>query len=400
MTLLIRENLWQRPFRNGILAICVAAVVGMQVAAAFIDWASTRGLKVGIERLGADLVAVPRGLDDKLVRSYITGEAALFYMDGSLKDKISGFSWVEKTSAQLYIKSLSGASCCSAWNLFLIGFEPETDFTIQPWLSEHTDGVIGPDEILVGAALGVEPGMSLRFYGRSFKVVGTLAPTGMGLDTTVFIPLKTAYLMAKESAARAEKTLEIDQNQISAVTIKLKPEDKGGLPGWKAAYELEMAIPEISVIQPDDMVAKVQSNLSSTLKTLKFASYVIWPVAALLIGLVFAMAANERQRDIGLLRAMGATRGFIFRMIILEALLIAAIGASIGLIVSMGLVSLFSRLIALKLETPFYRPDAAEIAAIVFMAALLSLLTGAASAMLPAIQAGFKEPYEAIRRGE
>ncbi len=62
------------------------------------------------------------------------------------------------------------------------------------------------------------------------------------------------------------------------MTIKLKSEKEGGLPFWKAAYEIEMAIPEISIIQPDDLVTKVETNLSGTLGTMKFASFIIWPV--------------------------------------------------------------------------------------------------------------------------
>jgi len=205
--------------------------------------------------------------------------------------------------------------------------------------------------------------------------------------------------MAKESATKAEQPLDINSDQISAVLIKLKPEDKGGIPRWKAAYEIEKAIPEVSIVQPTDMIIKVQKNLSNTIRTLYAASFAIWPITALLIGLVFAMAVNERRSEIGLLRAVGATRGFVFRLIVLEALLVAGIGTLVGLVLSVGLVSGFSRLIALKLEMPFYLPSASEMAAMLVVATLLALLTGAAAAMLPAFQSSRQEPYEAIRQG-
>jgi putative ABC transport system permease protein len=398
--MLIRRDLIRRPVRNGILVLCVAAVVGMQVAAALIDRASRHGLEIGIERLGADLVAVPRGLSGELMRSYMTGDAALFYMDRALSKKIADFDFVERVSEQVYIKSLSGASCCSAWNVFLIGFDPKTDFTVRPWLKRHKGIELGPDQVLVGAAFDVDPGQALKFYGREFKVAGILDPTGMGLDTTVFIPNDTAYLMAEESVTRAEKPLEIKRDQVSAVLIKLKPEDQGGAPAYRAAYDLEMAIPEISVIQRDDLLIKVQKNLSDTLGALRSASYAVWPVTALLIGLVFAMAAHERMREIGLLRAMGATRVFVFRMILIEALMVAGCGMAIGLAASVGLVAGFSRLISMKLEVPFYWPAAESMAFIMIAASALALLTGVIAAMVPAVQSSLMEPYEAIRRGE
>jgi len=259
---------------------------------------------------------------------------------------------------------------------------------------------LGPDQILVGAAFDVEPGQTLKFYGREFEVAGILDPTGMGLDTTVFIPNDSAYLMAEESVTKAEKPLEIKRDQVSAVLVKLKPESEGGAPAYQAAYDLEMAIPEISVIQRDDLLIKVQKNLSDTLGALRSASYAVWPVTALLIGLVFAMAAHERMREIGLLRAMGATRIFVFRMILIEALMVAGCGMAIGLTASVSLVAGFSRLISMKLEVPFYWPAAADVAFIMIAASALALLTGVIAAMVPAVQSSLMEPYEAIRRGE
>jgi putative ABC transport system permease protein len=398
--MLIRRDLIRRPIRNGVLVLCVAAVVGMQVAAALLDRASRRGLEIGIERLGADLVAVPRGLSGELMRSYMTGDAALFYMDRALSKKIAGFDFVERVSEQVYIKSLSGAACCSAWNVFLIGFDPETDFTVRPWLKRHKHIEIGPDQVLVGAAFDVEPGQTLKFYGRELEVAGVLDPTGMGLDTTVFIPNHTAYLMAEESVEKAVEPLDLPRDRISAALIKLKPEDRGGAPAYRAAYDLEMAIPEISVIQRDDLLIKVQKNLSNTLGALRSASYAVWPVTALLIGLVFAMAANERRREIGLLRAMGATRAFVFRMILVEALMVAGCGTAVGLAASIGLVAGFSRLISVRLEVPFYWSAAEDTAFIMIAASALALLTGAIAAMAPAVRSSLMEPYEAIRRGE
>ncbi len=394
------RDLARRPVRHGLLVLCVAAVTGLQLAAFLIDAAGRRGLEIGLERLGADLVAVPRGEDGALTDTYMTGEASLFYMDRALLGRVAAMDFVEKVSSQVFIKSLSGASCCSAWSVFLIGFDPETDFTIRPWLSADPSRRIGPDQILVGPALGFEEGQTVRFYGRPFTVAGVLAPSGMGLDSAVFIPNRSAYLMAAESGVKAEKKLDLPPDRVSAITIKLKPEEEGGLPDWKAAYELEMAIKEISVIQPLDVSKKLSANMSGTLKSLRSAGYAIWPITAIFIGLVFAMSASEKRREIGLLRALGATRWFVFRSILAEASIIAAAGAALGCLVSIGLVAAFSRAISLSLEVPFYWPENSALASAAAVAFFLSLLTGALAALHPAASAANMEPYEAIRRGE
>ena len=397
---LIRANLRRRPFRNAIVVICVAALTGLQAAAALIDHAGRKGIQLGIERLGADLVAVPRGLDEAITRSYLDGRPVTFYMDAGLERRIAAFPFVARTSAQVFIRSLSGAACCSAWNVMLIGFEPESDFTVRPWLAGDPRRRVGPGEALVGAALGMAAGETVRFYGRPFRVAGVLAATGMGLDSAVFIPLSSAYAMARESAAKAEAPLTLAPGQISAVAIALKPPEQGGLPPYRAAYELETALPDISVLQPDDLLVKTEHNLRRALQSLRAASYIVWPVTALLIGLVFALAANERRREFGLLRALGAERRFIFRLIFLEAMALAAAGAALGLALSTGLVLGFSRLLAESLTAPFARPGAVELFILLASAAALALATGAAAALYPAARAAGLDPYEAIRGGD
>ncbi len=397
---LASKNIRARPFRNAILVAAVAAVAGMQVSGALLERASRRSLELGIRRLGADLVAVPFGADEALTRSYLTGDAATFYMDRSVREKIAGFPFVAQTSSQLFLKSLSNAGCCSLWNIYLVGFEPESDFAIRPWLADHPERPLGTDEALVGAAIGVEPGGALKFFGHDFRVAGTLSKTGMGLDSAVFIPLETAYLMAKESASKAQKALEISPDRISAVLIKLKPEGKGGLPAYKAAFELEKALPEISMVQPDDLAVKTRNNLSAALAGLRSAGYVIWPVTAALIALVFALAANERKRELGIMRSVGASRGFVFRMIIMEALIITAMGAVLGLLVSIGIILGFSGLIAARLSIPFLAPPVSELFLLAAAALILAMLTGAVAAFFPAFKAARMAPAEARKQGE
>jgi len=397
---LILKNLGRRPFRSAALALGVAVVAGLQISAALLDRTSEQGLERGLQRMGADLVAVPSGLDRDLLDSYLTGQVSLFYMDRSVRDRIAGYNFVKKTSAQVYLQSLARASCCSASNIFLVGFEPDSDFTVQAWLARHPGKPIGPDQVLAGAGLGVEPGATLKFYGHDFQVAGVLDPTGMGIDLTVFIPMPTAYLMARESGALAEQTLELKPEKISAVMIKLKPESEGGLPGYRAAYELEKAIPEVSIIQPDDLSARARNNLSGTLKTLRSASYAVWPLAALMIGLLFSMSVSERQREIGILRALGATRWFVFILIIGEALLLTGLGAATGIVTSVSILAGYSKLIAASLQVPFLWPSVQELIGLSSLAMLMALLTGAGAALIPASQSSRKDPYQAIRGGE
>jgi len=53
-------------------------------------------------------------------------------------------------------------------------------------------------------------------------------------------------------------------------------------------------------------------------------------LSLVLISLIFSMAANERRRELGVLRALGATRGFVFQSILAEAVMLAVDGGALG----------------------------------------------------------------------
>lgn len=400
LTFLVRSGIHRRPCRSLIIALSVAVLTALLASSALIDRASRAGLDRGLKRLGADLVAVPRGLDQDVARSYLSGKPATFYMDEALAERIAGFRFVERVSPQVFVRSLTGASCCSAWNVFLIGFEPATDFTVRPWLDADPDRALESDQVLVGAAFDLAPGDTVRFYGQAFSVAGRLDPTGMGLDSAVFIPIESVRRMAMESPGKALAPLDLPPRSISAVAIRIRSEADGGLPAYRAAYELEQAIPEISVLQPDELLVKTQANLARVLAGLRAGSYAVWPLTALLAGLVFALAANERTRELGLLRAMGARRSFVFGLIFLEALTLAAAGAVVGLGFSAASVLMFSRLIAARYEVPMAAPELGELARVFAVAAALAIAAGIAAALYPAARAAKQEPYEAMRRAE
>ncbi len=123
-------------------------------------------------------------------------------------------------------------------------------------------------------------------------------------------------------------------------------------------------------------------------------------VALLLIGVVFSMIVNERRREIGIFRAMGARRGHVFRLIILEATVLSFIGGILGVAVGGGVLAMFRDAIYASLDIPHLWPSTGRLALLVGVCLVLSVLTGMIAALLPALRAAFLEPYEAIRGGE
>jgi putative ABC transport system permease protein len=399
LAFLALQNLRRRPFRAVILVACVAAVCGIEVTTSLLQQAGRAGLALGLERLGADLLVVPNALANPGFDPLAASDGPAGYMDAAVEKRVAALPFVDRTSPQLHVKSLVAASCCSVSGVLVIGFDPETDFTVRPWLGDRKRAVIAGDQAVAGPAVPLAAGASFKLYGRPLEVVATLEPSGSGLDATVFVPLDTVYAMARESVTKAERPLAVGPNQISAVLVRLKPIESGGIAPLRAAVEIEKMVPGTTAILPDDLLSKVHANMTRTLGSVVPAGAVIWPVAVLLCGLTFAMATHERRREIGLLRAMGATRGFIFALIVLEACLVAMAGAALGIASSVGLTAGLLGRMGQALEVPFHWPGLGAVAALALLAAVLALLSAVAAAALPALHASRMEPYEAVRGG-
>ena len=119
-----------------------------------------------------------------------------------------------------------------------------------------------------------------------------------------------------------------------------------------------------------------------------------------LVTLLFSAIVQERYREIGLLRAMGARPGQIMSIILIEAGLITSLGGLLGLGVGLSLVLAFARSLGLyfaSLGVPFaWPPDwaiwLAAVAAMVFAACI-----GIIGAFIPAWRARQLEPYLMIQ---
>ena len=68
----------------------------------------------------------------------------------------------------------------------IIGFDPETDFSVQPWIRRSYGGELKKYDIVVGNDLNAFVGDTFKFYGTDCHVAAKLDKTGTSFDTTVF----------------------------------------------------------------------------------------------------------------------------------------------------------------------------------------------------------------------
>jgi putative ABC transport system permease protein len=396
MTTLVRQNLQRKATRAIAIGLSVAVAAGSLFFATMLLRGINTSLTVGRARLGADLVVVPRGQGDVTQEAFITGEATSFTMPSSVIGEIAAIEGVAAASPQLYIQTLTNATCCIG-EFFLVGYDPQSDFTIKPWLTTHIpDGQTGDLEIIAGDRILLRAGDGATFFGTGFQVAGVLEKTGMGIDRTIYIPLNGVRQMIADSGEKAEQALPIGADEISSVMIKVAP----GADVVDVAERIEGALDNVNVFTASQLNQTVSVHLQGIMGTLIGVTVVLWLMSMMMIALVFTLIINERRREFGLLRAMGATRRFIFELVIREAGTLTTLGGVVGILVTGVILIAFTNLIQQRLSIPYLTPSLLEIGLIQAGLLALALLTGVLASLYPAYTSSRLEPYAAIRKGE
>lgn len=390
------RNLRRKVMRSILLILAVTVVTATLFSATLFITSMQNALKIGTYRLGADVLVVPEGHEQQARSALLAGEPTSFYMTADILDKVRAVEGVSKASPQLFIKP-SSFTCCYNVDVFLVAFDPKTDFTVTPWLEKTMKKGLSDDEIITGREVPVVTGDVIPFFGTSFKVAGTMEPTGMKFfDQSVFMTMTAAYKMADDSQTRSMQPLNIDNSKISAVLVQVKE----GFSPERVSIRIEHDVPGVKALASDEVISTVRNQLRGLVRGVILISGILWILALLMIGFAFSMIVNERTREFGLLRSMGAKKLHILRLILSEALTLSLIGGIIGLF--MGTIMLASLKDALlhSLKLPYLFPSIEVLVKLIIGVILMSLLTGFVSAILPAYSASRLEPYMAIRKGE
>ena len=179
---------------------------------------------------------------------------------------------------------------------------------------------------------------------KPFTIVGILAPTGTPVDQTVHVSLEAIEAIHKDwqqgapipgRSLTAEQTLALDLTPKSITAFML------GLKSKMATFTVQRQINEfknepLSAILPGVALAELWQMLSMVENMLLLISLLV--LLAALVGMITTLLASmrERQREMAILRAAGASPWYLFVLIQLEVLLITllSLGAAALLLVS------------------------------------------------------------------
>ena len=103
----------------------------------------------------------------------------------------------------------------------------------------------------------------------------------------------------------------------------------------------------------------------------------------------------QKRREIGILRAMGATRGQVLRVFLLQGAIVGAAGSLCGVVLAVGLVAAFSRFVRGSDGLPLFQITLSP--SLALSVAAVATVCGVLAAIMPARRAAALDPAQAIR---
>lgn len=229
-------------------------------------------------------------------------------------------------------------------------------------------------------------GKDVQLDFKMYKVIGILAPRGksaMTNDNIVMIPTGTALKNFYNNNVNYTLNAEVPNPE------ELEPAIEEASAMFRAIRKLKANEEDNFMISKSDRLA---SELFSSLDSIRYATIFIGILTLLSAGIglmnILLVSINERTREIGLCKAIGAERKNLIYQYLTESVLICQLGGLVGIVVGV----LLGNVVSYAVGSSFIMPWVWIIAGIVFC-----FIVGISAGIYPAIKAGNLNPVEALR---
>ena len=342
------RNLKRKPLRTVILIIAIALLVSALVFSLSFVRRVSSGIRLASERLGADILVVPAGSRGFAEDVLLENKAKSFYMDKGIIEKLKAIPGIDSLTYQTYLTTMQGL-CCDVPETVVVAFNQDTDFIIKPWLTEKFGRKLQKGEALVGSesAFNIRVGLvevDSVLFGNIFRMVGILDKTGTGLDNALFIDDGNL-----EDIMRKGKT-DLKPGQVSIVFAKVKK----GLDPYKIAGDIEDSFVEVDTMARKDIGKSIITTLRDINYIFIFTMLLICFLSGFLTWAIFSAIANERAREVGIMRAVGAKESHIVFVFFLEVIILGSIGTIIGIFGGTALSIVLAKTFSIMKNLPLH----------------------------------------------
>jgi putative ABC transport system permease protein len=376
-------GLASRRLRAALSALGIAIGIAAMVAVLAISESSKADLLSALDRLGTNLLTVAPG------QSIFGDEAVLPEQAAAMAARIGPVETVSSTGAvdaAVYRSELipdvetNGISVVAADTSLprTLGATLADGVFLDAATAKYPAVVLGST---AARRLGIDRaggGVQLVVGGRRFTVVGVLDPVTLVPD------LDSAVLVGFEAAARYLG----HDGETTALYVRSEPEDVEDVRAVLGRTANPEHPEEVDVSRPSDAIearAAAKSTFTSLFLGLGAVALLVGGVG---VANVMVVSVLERRSEIGLRRAIGATRRHIGIQFLTESLLLATAGGAAGVGLGSAIAAAYAASRGWQVAVP---------AEVVAGGVLAALAVGAVAGLYPALRAARLAPTDALR---
>jgi putative ABC transport system permease protein len=369
----------------------VAIAVAVLVSLLAFDAGYQSGLKTDIDRMGYQVLVTAKGCPYEAATLMMQGGGGLRYMEEDVYDSIVSDERIQEIAPQLMATVFDSTAGTGGAVALYVGID-EAYLRLKPWLTFRSGGWFSSgdaEEVIMGyeAAELEQRSVGDQVYipsaDRVLTVVGILERTGTQDDGISFMPLR-----------RVQEDFGLP-GKMSGIGIRLKDVRQ------MSAFEEDLYdVPSIQVVSMAQVKGTILNLMSSARVLASSIATVAVIVAVIGVMNTILVSVFERTKQIGVMKAMGASRFDVFRIVWTETALISLFGGALGVAIALAGGTLFERVVRGVLP---YAPSGRLVVVspgLVVAALAGAVLTGLVAGIYPAWRASSMKPVEAIRSAE
>ncbi len=387
---LAAKNLLRRRGRTMLTAFGVAIAVAVLFSLLSLNSGYEKELNREVNSLGVHILAVPKGCPYEAASLVIHGGVIPKYLTASDLDNVSSIEGIELAVPMLmhqFIRRDNRTGQDVPHIIFGIKIDEERE--LKPWWTIEgryfTDnetkvmligrGLADKENLTVGSTIPSGP-------FKDFAIVGILDRTGDQDDQFHFVPLAEAQRVFNK------------EGKITTIAVKVRDVSQIS----KISEEMEK-IPDIQVVTMTQIMGTIMNLAGSARSLLLTVIAIALIISAFGIINTLLMSVNERTREFGMMKAIGASGLDIGKMVLFETIFITISGGILGTLAAIVGSSLIEGFVKGMLP---YSPRGSLVSLspeLIGFALAFSVILGLVCGIYPAFKSSRLTPMEAIRGG-
>src|SRR5437667_4344902 len=347
---LVRREVRGRALRTASSGAAIAVLVGILLSTMLLTNGAAYSISSTKDKLGADGLVVPRQTSLSAQPFYTltytgssgSGSGTLSfsippYLEGNVTQQVASIPGVKQATPQLLVTYFFPSGGCGGLDVvYIVGAATTGNFVLDSWLPTNVTQSLGGNGAIAGAEVSEFSQLPAQgqFYGVQLERQATLPRTGTFLDHVIFVSMETANEMLQWQNAGNDpgnygmQPLGFQDGQISAVFVKL---NQGANPADGASI-VSARVSGVRAYTLDSIAKAAAVQYSGLLSIFSLSGVLVWVGSLALIATVASLATNEMRGEIGVIRSLGGSRGFVRKMVATQSALTTSVAGLMAIL--------------------------------------------------------------------